>query len=67
MLSETNKLLCTNCKHSFVPFNERLLALLSFSFKPSRYAYKCKKAYNPDDEEFHVVDGPPKVKRQDEN
>jgi hypothetical protein len=44
-----------------------VLALLSFSFKPSRYAYKCKKAYNPDDEEFHVVDGPAKVKRHYEN
>ena len=67
MLSETNKLLCTKCKHSFVPFNERIFALLNFSFKPGRYAYKCKKAYKTDEEEFHVVDGPAKVKRHYEN
>lgn len=66
-MTEQSKLVCKDCKHSFVPFSDRLFALLGFSFKPNRYSYKCAKAYKTDEEEFHVVDGPAKVKRHYEN
>jgi len=66
-MSETSKLICRDCKHSFVSINDRLFSLLAFSLKPNRYAYLCKKAYKTDGEEFHVVDGPIKVKRHYEN
>ena len=66
-MSEPSKLLCTHCKHSFVTISDRVMALLNFSLKPSRYAYMCKKSLKNDSEEFHVVDGPVKVKRHYEN
>lgn len=68
MTSEpVSKLICKDCVHSFVPLGDRIINLLSFSFKPPRYAYMCKKSYKTDGEEFHVVDGPVKVKRHYEN
>ena len=50
-----------------MPLSDRLYSLLSFSLKPGRYAYMCKLSYKSDGEEFHVVDGPAKVKRHYEN
>ncbi len=66
-MSENSKLICRDCKHSFVPISDRILAFFNFSFKPNRYAYMCRKSYKTDGEEFHVVDGPTKVKRHYEN
>lgn len=61
-MSERSKLLCKDCKHSFVPFDDRLLSLLAFG-KLNRLSYRCKKAYKSDEEEYNVVNGPVKVKR----
>ncbi len=61
-MSEYSKLLCKQCKHSFIPFEQRVLSIMSFS-KPSKFFYKCKKAFKEDESEFNPVTGPVKVKR----
>ena len=40
-MDDQNKLLCKNCKHSFVPLDQMILAW----GMPSEYQYKCRKTY----------------------
>lgn len=62
-MTERSKLLCKDCKHSFVGWQHMLLTLMSFSIKPNKYFYRCKQAYKADEEEYNAITGPVKVER----
>jgi hypothetical protein len=52
----TDKVLCKDCKHSFIPFQ----SFLWHGF--NTYAYKCRISFKETHEEFDPVTGPKKVK-----
>lgn len=61
-MNEPSKLLCKNCKHSFVPIEQRLMSIFAFG-KIGRFDYRCRLAFKGDESEFNPVTGPVKVKR----
>lgn len=62
MSEENSKLLCKDCKHSFVPLDYRFMSMFAFG-KLHKFSYKCKKAYKSDEDEYNPITGTEKVKR----
>jgi hypothetical protein len=54
-MSEDSKLLCKNCKHSFVPLPARLA---SFPFMPDAVFYKCRLSKKEKHIQFNPITGP---------
>ncbi len=61
-MNEHSKLLCKNCKHAFVPLEQRLMSVFAFG-KLGRFDYRCRLAFKEDESEFNPVTGAVKVKR----
>lgn len=57
--TQSSKLLCKDCKHSFVPWHAKLFNLIS----TSKYYYYCRKSATASQVIFDPVTGPEKVSK----
>jgi hypothetical protein len=59
-MDESSKLLCKNCRHSFVPLHFKILGL----GRPDKYHYHCRKSVIPAKIDFDPVIGPEKKSKE---
>ena len=55
-MSEVSKLLCKDCKHSFLPMSEKIPSIIFF-YKPNKYMYKCRLTRKDTHTEYNPVIG----------